>query len=80
MKRSGVFEHGPSGGGEETPTEPRVNEEPTPIAAIPWHRRALAFFTVYRELSAARVAEDFASLQSRIQQEWTFDGGFVSRL
>jgi len=41
--------------------------------------RFLAPLTMYGELSAARTPEDFASVRTRFQHEWTFDGGFVSR-
>jgi hypothetical protein len=42
-------------------------------------RRALASFTMYGELSVANVQEEFAPLRMRLQQEWIFDAGFVSR-
>ena len=34
---------------------------------------------MYGELSAARVQEEFAPVRIRLQQEWLFDAGFVSR-
>ncbi|KIM36066.1 hypothetical protein M413DRAFT_46337, partial [Hebeloma cylindrosporum] len=34
---------------------------------------------IYGEISVARVPEEFALLQMRLQEEWTFDGGFVTR-
>jgi len=34
---------------------------------------------MYSELCAARLPEDFVLVRTRLQQEWTFDGGFVSR-
>ena len=34
---------------------------------------------MYDELSTARVAEEFAPLHARLQQEWIFIAGFVGR-
>jgi len=55
----------------------RPSEEPADIA--PWHTRALATLTMYSELCAARTREDFARMRTRLQLEWAFDGGVVSR-
>lgn len=41
--------------------------------------KALAFLTVYGELSTAHMPEEFAAARVRLQQEWTFNAGFVSR-
>jgi len=34
---------------------------------------------MYGELSAAHVQEEFAPVRIRLQQEWIFNVGFVSR-
>ena len=57
----------------------RSNEDLIVSDALPWQRRALASFTMYGELSVAHVQEEFAPLRMRLQQEWIFDAGFVSR-
>jgi len=57
---------------------PRPNEEPT-VTIPPLLARALAFFTMYSALCAACTREDFARVRTRLQLEWSFDGGFVSR-
>jgi hypothetical protein len=54
------------------------NEEPAISAALPWHSRTLVSLTVYGELLAACTPEEFATVHTRLQQEWTFNGGFVS--
>jgi hypothetical protein len=33
---------------------------------------------MYGELSTARVPKEFAAVRARLQQEWTFNAGFVS--
>ena len=48
-------------------------------AALVWWRKALAFLTLYDELSAARTPEGFAAVRVRLQQEWIFNAGFVSQ-
>jgi len=55
----------------------RTNEEPAIIAALSWQSRTLAFLTMYGKLSAALTPEEFVLVRMRLQQEWTFDGGFV---
>ena len=56
------------------------NDSPTsPVSDRAWNRRALELLTMYRELSAARIPEEFAPLRLRFQQELTFNGGVVSR-
>jgi hypothetical protein len=70
---------GPSGREEEVTTVTRPNEERIDTAALPWHRRVLESFTMYGEISAARIPEEFAPVRMRFQREWTFNGGFVSR-
>jgi len=60
-------------------TGSRPNAEPTTTTTVPWETRALSSFTLYGELSVACTPEEFASVRSRLQLEWTFDGGFVSR-
>jgi hypothetical protein len=62
-----------------TAARPQPNEEPAVTANLPWHSRTLASVTVYGELFAARTPEEFASVHTRLQQEWTFNGGFVSQ-
>ena len=44
-----------------------------------WIRRALESLTMYGELSAALIPEEFALVRMRFQREWTFNGAFVSR-
>jgi len=63
---------------EEGMTGSPPNGGPT-TTTVPWHIRALSFFTLYGELSVACTPEEFASLRSRLLQEWSFDGGFVRR-
>jgi len=58
---------------------PQPNEEPAVTATLPWHSKTLASLTVYGELFAAHTPEEFASVHTRLQQEWTFNGGFVSQ-
>ena len=58
---------------------PQRNEEPVLTATLPWHGKTLASLTIYGEISVARIPEEFASLRMRLQQEWTFNGGIVSR-
>ena len=59
-------------------TDSRLNEGPT-TTTLPWHSRALSPFTLYSELSTARTPEQYASVHSRLRQEWLFIGGFVGR-
>ena len=57
-------------------------KEPIVNATSPWHTMALAMLaslTMYGELSAAHVPEDFVPVRTRLQHEWTFNAGFVSR-
>ena len=56
----------------------RPNEE-LMVTATPWYKKLLALLTMYGELSAARFAEEFAPVRARLQQEWIFVAGFVSR-
>ena len=64
----------------EGPAGSQPNEEPTTTTSTqPWYRRLLASFTFYGELSVACTSEEFALVRTRLQQELTFDGGFVSR-
>jgi hypothetical protein len=58
----------------------RPNEEPTSTTTLPWHNRTLSSLTPYGELSIACTPEEFAFVRSRLQQEWSFAGGFVSRV
>ena len=44
-----------------------------------WYGKALAFLTLYHELSTARTPEGFAAVRVRLQQEWIFNASFVSR-
>ena len=68
----------PPVGGEGT-TDSRPNGEPTTTTTVSWHVRTLSSFALYGELSVAFTPEEFASVRSRLQKEWSFDGGFVSR-
>ena len=56
-----------------------LNEEPTTTSTMSWHIRTLSLFTLYGELSVADTPAEFALVRSRLQQEWTFGGGLVSR-
>jgi len=56
----------------------RPNEE-LMITASPWYKKLLALLTMYGELPAAHFAEEFAPVRARLQQEWIFVAGFVSR-
>ena len=47
--------------------------------ALIWYRTTLEFLTLYDELSVARTPERFAAVRVRLQQEWIFNAGFVSR-
>ena len=77
VKRSFMSNDGPSIRGEMT-ARPQPNEEPVITATLPWHGRTLASLIVYGELFAARTPQEFALVHTRLQQEWTFNGGFVS--
>ena len=59
---------------------PRRDEEPAVTTTLPWYGRTFASLTIYGELSVARTPEEFALLRRRLQQEWKFNGGFVSQL
>jgi hypothetical protein len=56
----------------------RLNELIVTAALVMW-RQALAFLTLYDELSTARTLEGFAAVRVRLQKEWIFNAGFVSR-
>ena len=72
-----VSNDGPSiRGGMAACSQP--DEEPAISVTLPWYSRTLASVTVYGELLAARTLEEFALVHTRLQQEWTFNGGFVS--
>ena len=68
-------------------SSPSVSDgrSPSPVrggeltGTVPWHIRALAFFTMYSELCAANTPEDFAQVCTSCQREWSFDGSFVSQ-
>jgi hypothetical protein len=77
VNRSCMSSDGPSIRGGMT-ARPQPNEEPAITATLPWHSRTLASLTVYGELFAARTPEEFALVHTRLQQEWSFNGGFVS--
>ena len=57
----------------------RTDEEPVVTTTLPWYSRTFASLTIYGELSAARTPKEFALLRRRLQQEWSFIGGLVSR-
>ena len=63
---------------KEMTTVAQPNEEQIDIAPLPWHRMTFETLTMYGELSAARIPEEFAAVRSRFQSEWSFNGGFVS--
>jgi len=77
VKRSCMSNDGPSIHGGMTARQ-QPNEEPAITATLPWHSKTLASLTVYGELFAARTPGEFAIVHTRLQQEWTFIGGFVS--
>jgi len=60
-------------------TVPQPNEERNDIAALPWYRMVFESLTMYGELSAAHIPEEFAPVRLRFQREWSFNGGFASR-
>src|SRR5258708_82313 len=64
----------------EGSTGSRPNEEPTTTTTVSWHSRTLSSFTLYGELCVACTLEEFALVHTRLQQEWSFAGGLVSRL
>jgi len=61
-----------------TVISPQPNEEPAVTTTLPWYSRTLAFFTMYGELSDALTPKEIGLVHARLQQEWLFDGGFVS--
>jgi len=64
----------------EGPAGSQSNEEATTTTTSQsWYGRPLASLTFYGELSIASTPEEFALVRARLQQELTFDGGFVSR-
>ena len=65
-------------GSEETAISPQRNEESAVTTTLPWYSKTLAFFTMYGELSDTLTPKEFRLVRARLQQEWTFDGGFVS--
>jgi hypothetical protein len=78
QRPSHVSDDEPSVRGEEMTVARRPNEELI-VTATPWYKQALALLTIYGELSAACFAEEFAPVRARLQQEWIFVAGFVSR-
>jgi hypothetical protein len=76
---SSVSDGGPPVCAEGMTADPRPSEEPAVIGILLWHKRTLAYFTMYSELCAARTPEDFARVHMSFRREWAFDGGFVSR-
>lgn len=55
------------------------NEEPSTTTNTTLAGRTLSSFTFYGELSVGSTPEQFASVHARLQQEWSFNGGFVRR-
>jgi len=78
QRPSHVLDDEPSFRGEGVTVGRRPNEE-LMVTATPLYKKALALLTMYGELSAARFAEEFAPVRARLQQEWIFVAGFVSR-
>jgi len=64
----------------EVTTGSGSNEEQTTTTTVSWHSWALASFTLYGELSTACTPKEYGSVRSRLQQEWSFDRNFVSKL
>jgi len=62
----------------EGPIGSPSSEEPT-ITTLPWYSRTLASLTLYDELSNACTPDEFATVRTRLEKEWSFNGGFVSR-
>ena len=62
----------------QMPDSPENDFPTSPVSDSAWNR-VLESLTMYRELSAARIPEEFVPLRMRFQQELTFDGGIVSR-
>jgi hypothetical protein len=58
---------------------PGTDEEPVVTTTLAWYSRTFASLTIYGELSAARLPEEFALLRMRLQKEWSFSGDLVSR-
>jgi len=75
---SHVSDGEPSDRGEGMTVERRPYGE-LMVNATPLYKKVLALLTMYGELSAARFAEEFAPVRARLQQEWIFVAGFVSR-
>ena len=79
-RSNSASDNGPPVHGEGVTTAPRPSEElATVTASLPWHTRALTYLTRYSELCAACLPEDFVRVRTRLQQEWIFNGGFVSQ-
>ena len=73
---SSVIDDGP----EEMDISPRIDKELVVTTTLSWYSRTFASLTIYGELSIARTPEEFALVHRRLQQEWKFDGGFVSQI
>jgi hypothetical protein len=80
VNASGASDDGAPVHGEGITAALRPNEEST-VTALPlaWYIRPLVSFTVYNELCAARIPEDFLPALAGLRQEWAFNAGFVSR-
>ena len=78
QRPSHVSDNEPAVRGEGMAVARRPNEELI-VTPTPWYKKLLALLTMYRELSAAHFAEEFAPVRARLQQEWIFVAGFVSR-
>jgi len=57
----------------------RPNGGPMVPTIPPLHIRVVASFTVYGELRAASIREDFVRVWARLKREWAFNAGFVSQ-
>lgn len=57
---------------------PQHTEEIPVMTDFTFVHRALASFTVYRELSTATSEIQYENVFRRLQMEWTYVGGLVS--
>ena len=78
VRRSSVSEDGPLVP-EGITASSQPNEESAITATLSWDRGIFASLTMYDELSAARIPEEFGLVRTRLQQEWTFNRSFVSQ-
>ena len=58
---------------------PLPNGERLDVGPSPWYRMALDSLTMCELSGAHSIPEEFAPVRLRLQLEWIFNGGFVSR-